>query len=101
MAITESLPQLLADLRAMRDEVDASPTRKGGDPLAGFANDLAVLVVTLGGIDPARPLQRSGREPDVERLLEDLARFREANAPREKRTKPAVISVAVTQPWRF
>ena len=87
MAIAETLPALLADVRALRAEVEVLPTRRGGDPPTNTCNDLAVAIVEIGAMDLGRPPQSSAKQPSADVLAIDMARFREANAPREPRTE--------------
>ena len=79
MSIDQSLPALLADLRALRAEVDAAGTHRGGDPLLNTCNDLALAVMEIGGLNLSIPPQKSGKQPSVEQLLADMARWRAAN----------------------
>lgn len=94
MSVEQSLPQLLEDLRALRAEIDATGTHRGGNPLTSTCNDLAYEIAMIGGLEMRAPLQCSGRRPAVEQLLTDMRLWRAANAPREPRAPgdPIVIN---------
>lgn len=102
MSIRQTIPALLRELRAMRDEVRASGSARGGDPLTNTCNDLAVAIMEIGGLNLSIPPQKSGKEADPEILLAEMARWRKANSsPRPKRAPDAPIVQPQRGPWRL
>lgn len=99
--LRESIPQVVADLRALRAEVRArtmrepgQPQWRGADPLTALCNDLALAIMLAGGLPISIPPQNSGRDPDPDKLAADWAAFEASLAPRESSGAPIVIQHA-------
>lgn len=99
--LLQSIPQVVADLRALRATVRArtdrppgQPMWRGADPLVVLCNDLAHVVMDSGGLNLAIPPQNTGRDPDPGRLAADWAAFEASLAPRESSGAPIVVQHA-------
>ncbi len=99
--LLQSIPQVVADLRALRAEVRArtmrepgQPQWRGADPLAAVCNDLALAIMLAGGLPISIPPQNSGRDPDPDKLAADWERWQASLAPRESSGAPFVIQHA-------
>lgn len=96
--LRESIPQVVADLRALRAEVRArtmrepgQPQWRGADPLTAVCNDLAYAVMFEGGLSVLIPPQNSGRDPCPDKLAADWERWQASLARRESSGAPLVV----------
>ena len=96
--LRETIPRVVADLRALRAEVrtrtmrePGQPQWRGADPLAAVCNDLALAIMLAGGLPIGIPPQNSGRDPDPDKLAADWERWQASLARRESSGAPLVV----------